>query len=120
MSDKTDHESSAEFEAGKAHAMQAADELREAAIKKADELRHAAENRVNDLKEKATEKAEELRRAAHDRADEFRDYAEETYAHGRERLDDWRSDSEHYIRENPAKSVLIALGIGFLIGRLFK
>ncbi len=95
--------------ASKSHALQAAEELRDAATQKADELKEAARERAGNIREFATDKAHEARH-----------YAEEQYDRARHVADDYRQDGERYVRENPAKSVLIALGIGFIIGRVLR
>lgn len=95
--------------ASKSHARQAAEELRDAATQKADELKDAARERAGNIHEYATDKAHDAR-----------DYAEEQYSRARVAADDYRQDGERYVRENPAKSVLIALGIGFIVGRVLR
>ncbi len=97
------------FQAGKEHAAQAAEELRAAAAAKASELRDAA-----------GAKAAEFKDAASVRAQEFRHQAEQRWEDARHQAEDWRTDGERYIRENPAKAVLYALGAGFILGMIFK
>ena len=86
------------FEAGKAHVKQAADELRSAAEAKAAEMRSVAEAK----------------------AGEYRDKAEEAYQQARARARSLQDESEAYIRENPLRGVLTALGIGFVVGLFFR
>ena len=97
------------LEASKSHALQAAEELREAASQKAAEIKDAARERAGNLRELASDKASEARAYAEDRYEEMRSVA-----------DEYRIEGERYVRENPAKSVLIALGIGFVIGRILR
>ena len=97
------------FESAKAHAKEAADELRAASEAKARELR-----------EKATAKAQEFRQTAEAKVHEFREKAEHTYGEARARARTLQEDGEAYIRENPAKAVLTALAAGFVIGLLLR
>jgi ElaB/YqjD/DUF883 family membrane-anchored ribosome-binding protein len=85
-------------ERGKEHLRAAADDLKEAASAKVEEMRHAAE-----------QKAEELRSATQSKARELKGTAES-----------WQAEAHAYIRHNPIKSVLIALGLGVLLGLLFR
>ena len=102
-------ESESKFEAGKAHAKQAADELRSAAEEKAAQLRTAAEG-----------KAAEFRTTAEAKAQEYRAKAEETYEQVRTRARTLQDDGEAYVRENPLRGVMTALGVGFVLGLLFR
>jgi ElaB/YqjD/DUF883 family membrane-anchored ribosome-binding protein len=86
------------MESGKTHVRQAAEDLRSAAEMKAQELRHAAE-----LK-----------------AQELRGRAEQAYGDARERAISLRDETEKYVRENPMKAVMTALGVGFLAGLIFR
>ena len=44
----------------------------------------------------------------------------EGYDRARHDLDDRLADANDYIRENPGKAVLIAAGVGFLFGLMFR
>jgi len=68
----------------------------------------------------ARKAAEDLRSAAGATVDEYR-------ARGKEVLDDalhqvrsFQDDSKQYVRENPTKAVFAALGIGFVLGLIFR
>lgn len=91
-------ECASKVESGKSHAKQAAEDLRSAAEMKAQELRHAAE-----LK-----------------AQELRGRAEDVYSDARTRALSLREEGEHYVRENPTKAILTALGVGFVVGLIFR
>ena len=86
------------FESGKAHAIHAAEDLRAAAEAKAQELRAAAEAKAHEL----------------------RGRAEQAYGEYRARARTLREDGEQYVRENPTKAVLAALGAGFVLGLVFR
>jgi ElaB/YqjD/DUF883 family membrane-anchored ribosome-binding protein len=73
--------------------------------------------------------AAELRAAASARAQQFRDALQSDDAKAaadrlaRETMQRWREVSDNaaaFIKENPAKAALAALGIGFAIGLLFR
>jgi len=87
----------------------AADDFKTAAGAKADEIRKAAEK-----------KADELRAAAESRAREFRGAAETAWSDARSRAKFWQSEGEAYVRENPTRAILVALGAGFLLGLLLR
>lgn len=97
------------FQAAKASAMRAAEELRTAASQKAHEIRNVAEQRAHQLKA-ATEQ----------RAGELRDYADQAFTDARERYADLRTESEHFIREKPVQAVLTAFGIGLFVGLILR
>jgi ElaB/YqjD/DUF883 family membrane-anchored ribosome-binding protein len=86
------------LDSSKTHAVQAAQDLRAAAEAKVAQLRSVAEGKAN----------------------EWRDRAESTYGDVRTRADSLRKDSEQYIRDNPTRAVLTALGIGFVLGLVFR
>lgn len=85
------------------------DDFKAAAAAKAAEIRHIAEK-----------KAEELRQLAQEKAQEFSGAAESAWSDARTKAKSWHADSETYVRENPTKAILIALGLGFLLGLLFR
>jgi ElaB/YqjD/DUF883 family membrane-anchored ribosome-binding protein len=85
------------------------DDFKAAAVAKAAEIRRVAEK-----------KAEELRQLAQAKAQEFSGAAGTAWTDARSRAKDWHSGSETYVRENPTKAILIALGLGFLLGLMFR
>ena len=94
----TGGEAQENISASKAHARQAAEDLKAAAQAKADELRHRAEEYYDQAKGRA----------------------EDYYGHARERARTFQDDGEAYIRENPVRAVITALGAGFVLGLLFR
>ena len=104
MSDETIPETAAPDEAsaklndGKNHATQAVHDLRAAAEAKAAEFRATAESKVHELRGKA----------------------ETAYSDARTRAQSLRGESEQWIRENPTRAVLTAMGVGFIIGLMFR
>ena len=79
-------------------------------------VRKAAE----DLKSAAGVMAEDLKSAAGAMAGEYRDKAEQVWDDARERARTLQEDGEQYVRENPTKAVFTALGIGFVLGLIFR
>ena len=101
--------SSDPFQAAKASAMKAAEELRSAAAEKAKDLRSSAESRAHDLRQTAGQKA-----------DEFREYADEAMHDAKERCATLASDAEKFTRENPLQALAGALGVGIILGLLLR
>ena len=79
-------------------------------------VRKAAE----DFKSAAGVMADDLKSAAGQMAGEYRDRAEQVWDDARERARTLQEDGEQYIRENPTKAVFTALGIGFVLGLIFR
>lgn len=98
----------------------AAHDLRVAAGEKAKGLAHAAEEKAAALKERAAASAEQFRSTATEKAQQFRETATEKWNDGRVRAKELHGTAEDYVRQNPTKSVLIALGTGFLVGLLVR
>jgi ElaB/YqjD/DUF883 family membrane-anchored ribosome-binding protein len=92
------NESAARFSDGKQHASQAVHDLRAAAEAKAAEFRATAEGKVHEIRGKA----------------------EHAYSEARTRAQTLRGESEHWIRENPTRAVLTAIGVGFILGLMFR
>jgi ElaB/YqjD/DUF883 family membrane-anchored ribosome-binding protein len=110
---------------------QAANDLRVAAGEKAREIVHTAEVKAASLKEKALESAQQFRATATERATALKANASERASHIREsateqwgetcdRAKEWHITTEDYIRQNPTKSVLCAVGLGFLVGLIVR
>jgi ElaB/YqjD/DUF883 family membrane-anchored ribosome-binding protein len=68
----------------------------------------------------ARQAAEGLRAAAGAVAQEYRGKAEEYWNDASDRVRSFQDDTEQYVRENPTKAVLTALGIGFVLGLIFR
>jgi ElaB/YqjD/DUF883 family membrane-anchored ribosome-binding protein len=79
-------------------------------------VRKAAE----DLRSAAGVMADDLKSAAGAMAEEYRGKAEQAWEDARERVRTLQDDGEQYIRENPTKAVFTALGIGFVLGLIFR
>lgn len=110
---------------------QAANDLRHAAGEKAREFVHTAEHKAQELKERAlegaqqfrsvaTEKATAFKAAAADKAHHLKETATGQWEDTRVKAKELHVTAEDYIRQNPTKCVLSALGVGFLVGLLVR
>ena len=95
-------------------------ETASAASDKLDEGKQHATQAVHDLRAAAEAKAAELRATAEAKAAELRGRAEAAYSDARTRAQSLRGESEQWIRENPTRAVLTAMGVGFIIGLMFR
>jgi ElaB/YqjD/DUF883 family membrane-anchored ribosome-binding protein len=64
--------------------------------------------------------ADDIRNAATTIAEDYRGRAEDAWVQARDRVRTFQEDSEEYVRENPTKAVFTALGIGFILGLIFR
>lgn len=64
--------------------------------------------------------AEDLRAAATQMAGEYRGRAEQAWEDASVRVRTFQEDGEQYVRDNPTKAVFTALGIGFVLGMIFR
>ena len=64
--------------------------------------------------------AGDLKSAAGAMAEEYKGKAEQAWDDARERVRTFQEDGEQYVRENPTKAVFTALGIGFVLGLIFR
>lgn len=110
---------------------QAANDLRTAAGEKAREFVHTAESKASVLKERAVESAQQFRETAAEKAAALKSVATEKATHFKESATEQWQDTrvkakelqvtaEDYIRQNPTKCVISALGLGFLIGLIVR
>jgi ElaB/YqjD/DUF883 family membrane-anchored ribosome-binding protein len=97
------------FQAAKASAMKAAEELRSATTQKA-----------QDIKAVASDHAEKIKTAASERAAEFRDYADQAFTDAKDKYADLRVEAEKFAREKPMQAVLSAFGVGLFVGLILR
>jgi ElaB/YqjD/DUF883 family membrane-anchored ribosome-binding protein len=64
--------------------------------------------------------AAELSSAAGAIAEEYQSRAEKAWDDARRRVRVFHDDSEQYVRENPAKAIFTALGVGLVLGMLYR
>jgi ElaB/YqjD/DUF883 family membrane-anchored ribosome-binding protein len=63
---------------------------------------------------------EDLRSAAGATVDEYREPGKEVLGDALHRVSSFQDESKQYIRENPTKAVFTALGVGFVLGVIFR
>jgi ElaB/YqjD/DUF883 family membrane-anchored ribosome-binding protein len=94
----------------------------------------AEENQMNQgpalppqVEEKAKRGVTHARQAATDlsstagaMAGEYRAKAEEAWDEAKDRVRTFREDADHYVRKNPTKAAFTALGVGFVLGLMFR
>jgi ElaB/YqjD/DUF883 family membrane-anchored ribosome-binding protein len=68
----------------------------------------------------ARKAAEDFRSAAGEIADEYRARGKEVLDDALHRVRSFQDDSKQYVRENPTKAVFTALGVGFVLGLIFR
>jgi ElaB/YqjD/DUF883 family membrane-anchored ribosome-binding protein len=79
-----------------------------------------AQGKLESSRTHARKAAEDLKSAAGAVAEEYRGKAEQAWDDAKDRARTFQEDSEQYIRENPTKAVFTALGIGFVLGLIFR
>ena len=108
------------FESSKAHARQAYDTATEAAKATGDAIKKHAQHAYDTGREQFGAAAKDLGDAATAKYAEFREQAMR-FAHDyRNRAQDFQSDVESYVRENPWHSLGIAAGVGLVLGVLLS
>ena len=94
--------------------------MRDRAVESAQHFRDAASEKAAALRKAASDKAETFRASASEHAHRFQETASEQWANTCERSKDLHITAEDYIRQNPTKCVLGALGLGVLIGLMIR
>jgi ElaB/YqjD/DUF883 family membrane-anchored ribosome-binding protein len=79
-----------------------------------------AQNKLKSSKTHAKRAAEHLKSATTAMAEDYRDKATQAWDDAKVRVRTLREDGEDYVRENPMKTVFSALGIGFVLGLIFR
>ena len=79
-----------------------------------------AQNKFETSKTDAKRSAERLKSATTAIAEDYRDKATQAWDDAKVRVRTLRGDGEDYVRENPIKAVFAALGIGFVLGLIFR
>jgi ElaB/YqjD/DUF883 family membrane-anchored ribosome-binding protein len=75
---------------------------------------------TNELRQAASEKARAFVQQAESKATELRSCANEQWHDSREKAQELHAQAEDYIRQNPTKCILGAIGVGFLIGLITR
>lgn len=100
----------------------------------AERVKQAASSAVASSKEKVGRAADQVEAGLHKATDRTADAASratdkaadlgvrgrEMYDQSREQFDEWMDDAREYVREKPLQAVGIALGAGWVIGRILR
>lgn len=78
------------------------------------------QSKLESSKTHARKAADDIKSAAGAMAEEYRGKAEQAWGDAKDRARTFQEDSEEYVRENPTKAVFTALGIGFILGLIFR
>lgn len=81
---------------------------------------HDHQDHVKSSKTHAKAAAAEIQDAAAEMAREFQEQADTFAEQWKEKARHLQGEVENYVRENPTKSVLLAAGIGFVLGLAFR
>lgn len=122
---------SKKLESGTEHAKKALDAASEASKTVGDTVKKQAQAAyetgrehltaaAKDLSEAASAKYEEIRGQAQSKAEDYKGRAKAAIDDATAKAQDFQGDAESYIRENPLKAVGIALGVGFVLGVIFR
>jgi ElaB/YqjD/DUF883 family membrane-anchored ribosome-binding protein len=82
----------------------------------ADQVRERAQQVGQQLRDMGSQ----ARDTAQQQYEQLRQQAQEYYESGRERAMEWEQGLEDYVRQQPVKSLLIAAGVGVILGALWK
>jgi ElaB/YqjD/DUF883 family membrane-anchored ribosome-binding protein len=88
-----------------------------------DDVQHRYKQVSKDVRRGADRASREIRRGAEAARDTYRDTAEKVqkgYKRTRSEVQRISQDVGEYVRENPGKAVLIAAGVGFLLGLVVR
>ncbi|MEI7035179.1 DUF883 C-terminal domain-containing protein [Fulvimonas yonginensis] len=79
-----------------------------------------AADKVEASVHRATDRAADAAHRANDRAADFADRGRELADETLDKADAWMAKAREYVREKPMQSVAIALGAGWLLGRILR
>jgi ElaB/YqjD/DUF883 family membrane-anchored ribosome-binding protein len=80
----------------------------------------AAQNKLESSKTHAKRAAADLKEATTTMAEDYRDKATQAWDDAKVRVRTLREDGEDYVRENPMRAVFATLGVGFVLGWIFR
>ena len=104
----------------KDRAVETAQALKATATEKAEHYKAVATEKAGQYKAVATEKAEHYKAVATEKAQQAKQNAQHQWDETRVKAKEIHVTAEDYIRQNPTKAVLGALGVGFLIGLITR
>jgi len=79
-----------------------------------------AADRVEESLHKATDKAAHAANRATDKVSDAAERGREVYGKAKDHADEWLDEIRDYVREKPVQSVAIAIGAGWLLGRILR
>lgn len=97
-----------------------ATQVKDRAIEAANVLKASAVQKAEQFKTVAAEKAEHFKTVAAEKASHAKEVAKLQWDETRVKAKEIHVTAEDYIRQNPTKAVLGALGVGFLIGLIVR
>src|SRR5438552_16174230 len=80
----------------------------------------SAQSKLESSKTPARRAAEDLKSAASYMAEDYHDKATQAWDEAKVRVRTLQEDGEEYVRENPMRAIFTALGIGFVLGLIFR
>ena len=80
----------------------------------------AGETKSRAWRDDARKAAEDLGSAAGAIADKYLGRAKEVWDDSLDRVRSFQDDSKQYVRKNPTKAVFTALGVGLVLGLIFR
>jgi ElaB/YqjD/DUF883 family membrane-anchored ribosome-binding protein len=78
------------------------------------------QNKVHSEREESRSTPEDMKSTVAAVAQDYTDKASKALDGAKRRVRTLREDGEHYVRENPTKAVFAALGVGFMLGLIFR
>lgn len=94
--------------------------LKDRAVETAQSLKATATEKADHFKAVATEKADHYKAVATEKVQHAKESAQQQWEETRVKAKEIQVTAEDYIRQNPTKAVLGALGVGFLIGLIAR
>ncbi|HTV85543.1 MAG TPA: hypothetical protein VME63_09055 [Dyella sp.] len=79
-----------------------------------------AADHVEDSLHRVTDKAASAANRTTDKVAQATERGRAAYDHAKDRADEWLDDVRDYVREKPVQAVAIALGAGWLLGRILR
>jgi ElaB/YqjD/DUF883 family membrane-anchored ribosome-binding protein len=79
-----------------------------------------AKDKLREMGSAASEQVNQLKQSATEYYEQGREKAQEYYEQGRQKAMELEQNLETYVREQPLKAVMIAAGVGLLLGILWR
>jgi ElaB/YqjD/DUF883 family membrane-anchored ribosome-binding protein len=79
-----------------------------------------AKEKLREMGSAASEQVNQLKESASEYYQQGREKAAEYYEQGRQKAMELEENLENYVREQPLKAVMIAAGVGLLLGILWR